>query len=130
MSLFRGDASEIYELAGDITEIGAKAVPAARVAIAEGAKTIEAAWRNDAARLHDSHAKYYADSIDSELVFDLGGISADVGPNSAKKQGFLGKILEFGGERSPAYLTGLGALERSEVPVEKAITRSMDSLFG
>jgi hypothetical protein len=33
------------------------------------------------------HGKYYPDSIDSELVFDTGGVSVDVGPNSRQAPG-------------------------------------------
>lgn len=129
MSIIRGDASEIYELARDFTQISARAIPAARTAMQAGGKAFETAWRNDAHALHDSHAKFYPDSIDSELTFSVSSINVDVGPNTAKKQGFLGKILEFGGERSPAYMTGLKALDRSEAAIEKAVTNSVDSLF-
>ena len=127
--MFKGDASEIRQLADDLTRVGKKTDPAARAGLIEGGELVAAAWRNDAARLHDSHAKHYPDSIDSEAVFSLGSIAVDIGPNADKKQGFLGRILENGGERSPAYLTGLNALTRSEAAVERAIANKMDPLF-
>lgn len=127
--MIRGDASEIRALANDLSEIGARSIPAARAGMAVAGKAAERAWRNDAARTHDSHAKFYADSIDSELVFSVASAAVEIGPNSAKKQGFLGKILEFGGERSPAYLTGLNAITRSEPAAERALTQAMDPLF-
>lgn len=129
MSIFRGDASEVYRLADDLTEVGAKAIPAARAGMQAAGKAFEAAWRNDAARLHDTSSHFYPDSIDSELTFDLRGVSVDVGPNATKKQGFLGPILEFGGTYSPAYMTGANALARMEGPAERALSQALDPLF-
>lgn len=129
MSLFRGDASEFYELATDMSQVSAKSIPALRVGMEAAGEAFVTAWRNDATQIHDGTSRHYPDSIDSELVFDLGGVSVDVGPNTAKKQGFLGRILEFGGERSPAYLTGLHALDRVEPAVERAVSNALDPLF-
>lgn len=128
MSLFRGDASEIYELAGDMSQAGAKAVPALRETMAQAGSAFADQWRDNSRQnfSDDGHAKHYPDSIDSDLVFDLGGVSVDVGPNRAKKQGFLGHILEFGGERSPAYMDGLRALDAMEPRVE----RQVDAMIG
>ncbi|MBA3781184.1 MAG: hypothetical protein H0X12_04930, partial [Nocardioides sp.] len=80
MSIFRGDASEVYKLATDLSAVGAKSIPALRGGMLAAGKAFETAWRNDAARLHDTHAQFYPDSIDSELVFDIRGVSVDVGP--------------------------------------------------
>lgn len=127
--MIRADASEVFNLSDDLGRIGARSVPKAREALLDGAREFERAWRNDAAALHDSHAKFYPDSIDSEHKFGVGSIVVEVGPNTASKQGFLGRILEFGGERSPAYLTGLKALDRSEAAIEREVSGVMDSLF-
>ena len=129
MSMFRGDASEVYALAAGLTDVGRKSVPALRAGMSEAGENLARAWSSDAARTHDSHAKHYADSIDSELVFAVSSVSVDVGPNRAAKQGFLGRILEFGGERSPAYMTGAHALERAEGPTERTVANALDPLF-
>lgn len=127
--MIRADASEVYKLAADLSMVGARSIPALRAGMATAGKAFETAWRNDAIQLHDTHAHFYPDSIDSELVFSLTSVAVEVGPNADKKQGFLGRILEFGGEHSPAYLTGLRALDRAEPAVEKAVTNAMDPLF-
>lgn len=129
MSMFSGDASEVYALAAGLTDVGAKAVPALRSGMAQAGEDFARAWKSDAARTHDSHAKFYPDSIDSELAFSIGSVSVDVGPNRGSKQGFLGRILEFGGEHSPAYMTGARALERQEGPVERTVANALDPLF-
>lgn len=127
--MIRGDASEVYQLAADLSEVGAKSIPALRGGMAAAGKAYETAWRNDALAIHDNSSRFYPDSIDSELVFGVTSVAVDVGPNADKKQGFLGRILEFGGEKSPAYLTGLRALDRVEPAVERAVTNALDPLF-
>ena len=127
--MFKGDASEIYDLATDLSGVVAKTVPALRVGMKSAGQQVENAWRKDAAALHDSHARFYPDSIDSELVFSVSSVAVDVGPNANKKQGFLGPILEFGGSHSPAYMTGAQAVERSSSNVENAVANALDPLF-
>lgn len=129
MSLFAGDASEIYQLASDLSDVGPKAVPALRRGMEQAGRDFAFSWASDAARTHDAHAKYFSGSIDFDLIPSITSIMVDVGPNNARKQGFLGRILEFGGEHSPAYMTGAKALERQEGRVERAITNALDPLF-
>lgn len=127
--MISGDASDVYRLATDLSNVGRKAVPAMRRGMDQVGKDFARAWQSDASRTHSSHAKFYADSIDSELAFSVSSVAVDVGPNRGKKQGFLGRILEFGGEHSPAYLTGALALERQEGAAERALASAMDPLF-
>lgn len=131
MSIFRGDASEIYRLAGDLTQVSAKMVPAMRTTMAAAGEAFAKDWANNA-REHfgpNGHAQDYPDSIDSELVFNAGGVSVDVGPNAAKGQGFLGRVLEFGGENSAAYLDGLRALDGSQQRVERMVDATIGHLL-
>lgn len=129
MSIFAGDASELYELASDLADVGRKSVPAVRRGMEQAGRDFALSWASDASRTHDNHAKFYGDSIDSELSFSVSSVSVDVGPNRGKKQGFLGRILEFGGEHSPAYMTGARALERQEGRAEQALANALDPLF-
>jgi hypothetical protein len=130
MSLFSGDASEVYKLAGDLSRIGARTVPALRGVMAAGGTALENDWRDNARATSGDHGKYYPDSIDSELVFDLGGVSVDVGPNSAKKQGGMGKGFEFGSENQPPHLDGVRALSGIEPRAEAMIDAAVGHLFG
>jgi len=123
------DVSEIFQLADDLGDVPARAVPALRAGMTQAGKEFERTWQNAARRTHDNHARFYPESIDSELLPGFGTVGVEVGPNAAKKQGFLGRILEFGGERSPAYLLGATALGAAEGPTERAIDRAMNPLF-
>lgn len=130
MSFFRGDASEVYELAADLSQVGARAVPALRGVMDDAGRAFADEWRRNAVETSGEHGKHYPDSIDSELVFDMGGVSVDVGPNSAKKQGRMGKGFEFGSRNQPPHLDGLRALDGFQVRAERMVDSAMGHLFG
>jgi hypothetical protein len=130
VSLFSGDASEVYKLAGDLSQIGARTVPALRGVMEAGGTALANDWSDNARATSGDHGKYYPDAIDSELVFDLGGVSVDVGPNSAKKQGGMGKGFEFGSENQPPHLDGVRALSGIEARLEAMIDATVGHLFG
>lgn len=130
MSIFRGDASEIYELASDLSRIGARSVPALRGVMDDAGKGLAKEWAANARETSGTHGKHYPNSIDSELVFSVGSISVDVGPNSAKKQGSMGKGFEFGSVNQPAHLDGLRALDGYQQRAERMIDSAIGHLFG
>lgn len=130
MSLFRGDASDFYELAGDMSEVGAKAIPALRATMAQAGTALAAEWASNARETSGAHGIHYPDSIDSELVFDLGGVSVDVGPNAAKKQGSMGKGFEFGSQNQPPHLDGLRALDGYQMRAERMVDAAIGHFFS
>lgn len=126
MSIFRGDASEIYALAGDLTAVGPKTVPALRATMAEAGTAFARDWADNARETSGVHGKHYPDSIDSELAFSMTGVSVDTGPNAAKKQGSMGRGFEFGSENQPPHLDGLRALDG----IQQRVERMVDSTIG
>lgn len=129
MSLLSGDASEVYRLAADLSKVGPKTVPAAREVMAATGEAFAAEWRNNARETSGQHGKWYPDSIDSELVFDVGGVSVDVGPNKSKKQGAMGRGFEFGSKNQPPHLDGLRALDGMQVRAERMMDAAIGHLF-
>lgn len=130
MSIFRGDASEFYELAADLSKITGRSIPALRGVMDEAGKALANEWANNARETSGEHGKHYPNSIDSELVFDFGGVSVDVGPNSAKKQGGMGMGFEFGSRNQPPHLDGLRALDGFQQRAERMIDATIGHLFG
>lgn len=125
MNFFIGDASEIYALAGDLAEVGAKAVPAVRAGMQSAGEMFAETWASNARATSGEHGVHYPASITAELVFDLGGVSVDVGPESGRPQG--GMSFEFGSQNQPPHLDGLRALG----PADTKLTRlSDDALRG
>lgn len=129
MSIFRGDASEIYELAQDMSTVSAKMIPALRSAMSQAGEEFARQWSENAVETSGTHGKHYPKSIDSELVFNAGGVSVDVGPNSAKKQGSMGAGFEFGSENQPPHLDGLRAFETIGPSVEALVAAVIGGTF-
>lgn len=129
MSIFRGDASEIYRLAGDLSQVTAKMVPALRATMGAAGEAFANDWRDNARETSGIHGKWYPDSIDSELVFNATGVSVDVGPNAAKKQGSMGRGFEFGSENQPPHLDGLRALDGAQQRVERMVDATIGHLL-
>lgn len=121
MSFIRGDASQVYALAGDLAEVGAKTIPALRGGMKQAGDAFAREWASNARATSGSHGKHYPDSIDAELVFNATGVSVDVGPNSGKPQGGMGKGFEFGSENQPPHLDGVSALDGMQGRVERLI---------
>lgn len=121
MSIFRGDASQVYKLAGDLAGVSAKMVPALRAGMQGAGEGLAERWASNARATSGEHGKHYPNSISAELTFNLGGVSVDVGPDAGMPQGGMGKGFEFGSKNQPPHLDGLRALDGSQALIERAI---------
>lgn len=125
-------ASEIRQLAVDLSEVTAKMVVPMRTVFKESGDLLAQEWANNARATSGVHGKHYPNSIDAELVLSVGGgfgIAVDVGPNSDKRQGAMGRGFEFGSRNQPPHLDGLKAVDKLEPLVEKAIESAVTALI-
>jgi len=112
-------ASEFFDLARDLGKAPVKvAAELYTVYKAEGV-AFAADWAANARETSGAHGKYYPDSIDSETRVAF-GIEVEIGPNSAKKQGSMGRGFEFGSVNQPPHLDGARALQTAERRLERA----------
>ena len=131
MAIFNGDASDFYELANDLAKIPARAVPTIRNVMDAAGEATAKEWADNArANVVQGHAKHYPDSIDHDQLLGMSTIGFEVGPNRAKKQGFLGYILEKGGSKNAPQLNGLRAGETMAPRTERMIDSALGHLFG
>lgn len=120
-------ADEVFELARDFGEAPARVASGLYDAFRGAGEGFKDDWQHNASSRFDSHAKKYPDSITTEMKFGGFTIIVETGPeDSPASQGFLGRILEFGGEHSPAYLDGLHAMPLAE----RRLDRQADSAIG
>ena len=127
--MIRGDASEVYKLAGDLTQVGAKTVPAMRGVMDEAGRALAKEWQANARETSGAHGKHYPSSITSELVFGVGSIAVEAGPDSSMKQGRMGRGFEYGSVNSPPHLDGLRALDGIQQRVERMADAAVAHLF-
>lgn len=126
----RGDASEVYKLSSDLAQVGPRSVTTVRGVLGAMGEAFAREWASNARETSGEHGKHYPESIDSELVFDITGVSVEVGPNSAKKQGRMGRGFEFGSQNQPPHLDGLRALDGIQIRADRAMDSAIGHLFG
>lgn len=121
-------ADEIFVLARDFGKASAKVVPALFDAYKKEAKAFEADWRTNAAATSGKHGKHYPKSITSEMKVGL-SIVAEIGPESGRPQGSMGRGFEFGSRNQPPHLDGARALPAAEGRLESAGTAAVDKVL-
>lgn len=121
-------ADEIFDLAGDFGKAAAEIGKAMFDTFKSEGESFADDWADNAKQHFDGHAKHYPKSITSESKLAW-GIHIETGPEFAKKQGFLGPVLELGGEHSPAYLDGLRAQEPAADRLEKAADETIRGII-
>jgi hypothetical protein len=116
--VIRGDASEVYRLATDLSTVGFKMIPALRSAMDQAGREFAAEWARNAVETSGKHGKHYPKSINSDLVFSVRSVTVEAGPDKSKRQGSMGRGFEFGSENQPPHLDGLRALDAIAPAVE------------
>lgn len=112
-------ADEFFELAKDFGNAPRKVAAALYDAYESSGEAFAQDWADNARETSGTHGKWYPDSIDHETRVAL-GIYLEVGPNSSKKQGGMGRGFEFGGPNQPAHLDGARALPIMDRRLERA----------
>ena len=122
--MIKGDASEILALAVGLQQAGVRAGAAIREPVLAAGEMIATVWRTGARMSSGAHGIHYPDSIEADMVFDLGGASVEVGPNPGMPQG--GMSFEHGSRNQPPHLDGSRAVDE----LGPAIERRIDSAVG
>lgn len=114
-------ADEVFALARDFGTASSKVASSLFDVYRVVGEGFRDEWQlNARATVQDGHAAKYPDSISTEMKLAGLGIEVETGPEAGPvNQGFLGRILEFGGEHSPAYLSGLAAMSVAERDLHK-----------
>lgn len=107
-----GMSEETERLAADLAGAGARLNSAAAAVLAKGALNVKNGWRQNASGM--PHLPFYPASITYDIFSEPGHMSAEIGPDKAKKQGPLGNIAEFGTSKNPPGLHGARALADEE----------------
>jgi hypothetical protein len=127
------DMAAVKALAQDLGGVGARVRPAVKAVITKGALNIKNAAR-DAILADTRHVfvKQYPYSISYDV--SVGGaatVSAEIGPDVTKAQGYLGNLLEFGSSKNapiPHLVPAWDAeIDNTETWLAKAVE---DAVFG
>jgi hypothetical protein len=127
--VIRGDASEVYRLASDLSQVGFKTIPAVRESMLAVGEAFAAEWRDNARETSGEHGKHYPDSISAELVFSVRSVTVEAGPDTSKKQGKMGRGFEFGSQNQPPHLDGVRALDVMQDRAERILDATIGHIF-
>lgn len=122
-------ASEVFELASDLGQQSAKVARVLFDVYAQEGETYAKDWADNARETSGEHGKHYPNSITSETRVAL-GIHVETGPDSAMKQGGMGRGFELGSVNQPPHLDGLRALPIAERRLERAADSALGFLLG
>lgn len=125
-----GGADDVYQLATDLTRIGARLVPAARKAMLQGGNAVARGWAANARATSGDHGKHYPKSIGADLAFGISSVSVDVGPDESKPQGGMGPGFEFGSVNQPPHLDGQKAMDVVAPQVEALLEAVVAGTFA
>lgn len=108
--------SDLERLAKDLEQEVVVTAAEIKGVVSKGALNVKRDWQQRATGIE--HAPHYPRSIG----YDLRMFRAEIGPeNTAKNQGFLGPILEFGGAHNAPRNDGGQALDAEGPRFERAI---------
>lgn len=121
-------ADEIFELSADLNAAGPKVIKAVFSTFKEESETFAEEWRTNASVTSGRHGKHYPKSITAEMKVST-SIVAEVGPETRRKQGGMGRGFEFGGPKQPPHLDGARALPAAERRLEQAVADEVERLL-
>lgn len=115
------DASDFRRLAADLAKAGKSISELVRPVVQRGALNIKNEWRDRAKRSAGAHGRHYPYSIRYDTRETASGSSAEIGPDSSKSQGSMGRGFEFGSIRQPPHLDFLAAAMSEEPRFVKSL---------
>ena len=127
--MIRGDASDFTQLAAALVGATAAAIPVAATAMRTGTKAVETAWRGNARATSGQHGVHYPNSITSEVRVTGMMVAGEVGPDTSRPQGSMGRGFEFGSVNQPPHLDGAKAVDASEAAIEVALGRVVGTVI-
>lgn len=126
---FSVDTSELDALAHDLGEVPGKVAKQAQAVVSRGALNVKNDWQERAKRSAGTHGRHYPYSIGYDLHYGLSGTSAEVGPDSSKKQGSMGRGFEFGSINQPPHMDFLAAAQAEAPRFEKALADLLEDIL-
>lgn len=95
----------------------------------KSAERLQRDWRSNARKTARTHGRRYPASITYDLTQQSGSIYADIGPDSAKPQGGMGRGFEYGSVHQPPHMDGARAFADNAQRFEKAVDAKVDEVI-
>ena len=124
------DTGELRSLVADLGKIPAATFPAVEKVVDEHGEKLRERWASNASATAGDHGKHYPRSITAQIKPGLGTIGVEVGPESGKPQGGMGKGFEYGSRNQPPHMDGNRAADALEPEFAAALPKLLSDLLG
>ena len=95
----------------------------------KSAQRLQRDWRAMARKSAGRHGKHYPSSITADLYRQEGSVYADIGPDSAKPQGGMGRGFEYGSVHTAPHPDGAVAFEQNVPRFVDAVEAKVDQVI-
>ena len=119
----------LAELTADLEQAAVKALPALAAVAEKAGVSLQAKWRANAKATAKKHGRWYPSSITHETKVTAAAVTVEVGPETGKKQGGMGRGFEYGSVKQPPHLDGKKAADAVEPDFTAACTAAATSLL-
>jgi hypothetical protein len=120
------DTRALVALSADLGKVPGRMTQAVTAAAEASGESLRKEWgANVRASSPEGHLKWLPDAVTAEMKFGLGSIGVEVGPDTAKRQGALGKGDEYGSRNTPAHMSGHRATDVETPRFEKSLDAAM-----
>lgn len=119
------DITGLAELAADVERAEQEIKREAFALVKRHAQELQKQWRANARQTALPHGKHYPRSITAEQIPITDPITWEVGPDSALRQGGMGRGFEYGSANQPPHWDG----SRATVAQEPKFNADIDKLM-
>lgn len=112
-------ADEVMRLGEELREAATEVLPIVRTSMEDAARNVRDGWREGVRAKAPKHLPHLPAAITYETRVGLGGVVAEIGPESGMTQGRLGRGEELGSVNQPPHLSGLTAHTAEEPRLER-----------
>lgn len=109
----------LTEFIVELDKATSRALPEATAVVVKGALNIKRDWARRWSGL--KHAPMVGRAVSYDVTTTIGAISAEIGPDKAKRQGALGNLIEYGSVNNPPIPGGSPALDAEAPKFERAM---------
>lgn len=124
------DITQLLKLGEDLEKDAHRAASETYPVVRDLAKELEKTWRDNAKATARKHGRHYPRSITAEQIPVTDGPMWEVGPETRRKQGSMGRGFEYGSVNQPPHLDGTRAATTVEPKLEAAIKKIFDGFLA
>lgn len=122
------DTSELRALVEDLGKVPGATLPAVTEVVDAHGELLEQGWKANASATSGEHGKHYPKSIGREGKPGIGKIGVEVGPETGKPQGGMGKGFEYGSRNQSPHMDGNRAADAREPLFQAALAKAAADL--